>query len=112
MQELLVGTLGITSIAVGQPTNRPSPAIYVSLRQTGGTGAIWELIQTNGNWQTNVLAVSTNSAAFVLGVRSTDVLGSFATNGLDGGLYSLSYTNGVWNQRSEERRVGEECGSG
>lgn len=96
--QLSVGGMGITSIAVGQPTNRPSPAIYVGLRQTGGTGAIWELIQTNGNWQTNVLAVSTNSAAFVLGVRSTDVLGSFATNGLDGGLYSLAYTNGVWNQ--------------
>ncbi len=96
--QLPVGAMGITSIAVGQPTNRPSPAIYVGLRQTGGTGAIWELIQTNGNWQTNVLAVSTNSAAFVLGVRSTDVLGSFATNGLDGGLYSLAYTNGVWNQ--------------
>jgi YD repeat-containing protein len=96
--QLPVGAMGITSIAVGQPTNRPLPAIYVGLRQTGGIGAIWELIRTNGAWQTSVLAVSTNSAAFVLGVRSTDVLGSFATNGLDGGLYSLVYTNGVWNQ--------------
>jgi YD repeat-containing protein len=98
VQQLPVGALGITSIAVGQPTNRPSPAIYIGLRQTGGTGAIWELVQTNGLWQTNVLAVSTNSTAYVLGVRSTDVLGSFATNGLDGGLFSLTYASGVWNQ--------------
>jgi YD repeat-containing protein len=96
--QLPVGAMGITSIALGQPTNRPLPAIYIGLRQTGGTGAIWELMQTNGAWQTNVLAVSTNSAGYVLGVRSIDVLGSFATNGLDGGLYSLAYTNGVWNQ--------------
>ena len=99
-QQVMVGPLGITSIAVGQPTNRPAPAIYVGLRQTGGTGAIWELIQTNGHWQTNVLAVSTNEAAFVLGVRAADVLGSFATNGLDGALFSLAYSAGAWGQTS------------
>jgi YD repeat-containing protein len=96
--QLPVGAFGITSIAVGQPTNRPSPAIYIGLRQTAGTGAIWELFQTNGLWQTNVLAVSTNQAAYVLGVRSTDVLCSFATNGQDGALYSLAYSGGTWNQ--------------
>ncbi len=98
MQQLPVGAFGITSVAIGQPTNQPSPAIYVGLRQIGGTGAIWELFQTNGLWQTNVLAVSTNQAAYVLGVRSADVLCSFATNGLDSALYSLAYSNGVWNQ--------------
>ncbi len=97
-QQVWVGTLGITSVAVGQPANRPAPAIYVGLRQTGGAGAIWELMQTNGAWQTNVLALSTNEAAFVLGVRSGDVLGSFATNGLDGALFSLTSSNGVWSQ--------------
>jgi len=97
-QQVWVGALGITSIAVGQPANRPAPAIYVGVRQTGGAGAIWELMQTNGSWQTNVLALSTNEAAFVLGVRSGDVLGSFATNGLDGALFSLTRSNGVWSQ--------------
>jgi YD repeat-containing protein len=97
-QQISIGALGITSIAVGQPTNRPAPAIYVGLRQTGGSGAIWELSQTNGLWQTNVLIVSTNEAAYVLGVRSVDVLASFATNGLDSALYSLTYSNGIWNQ--------------
>ena len=98
LTQLPVGALGITSIAVGQPTNRPSPAIYVGLRQIGGAGAIWELLQTNGLWQTNVLAVSTNEAAYVLGVRSADVLGSFSTNGLNAALYSLCYSNGAWSQ--------------
>ena len=98
VQQLPVGPFGITSISIGQPTNRPSPAIYVGLRQTGGTGAIWELFQTNGLWQTNVLAVSTNEAAFVLAARSTDILCSFATNGLDGALFSLAYSNGLWSQ--------------
>jgi YD repeat-containing protein len=98
VQQLPVGPLGITSIAIGQPTNCPFPAIYVGLRHIGGTGAIWQLFQTNGLWQTNVLAVSTNEAAYVLGVRSADVLGSFSTNGLDAALYSLAFSGGAWNQ--------------
>lgn len=99
-QRVDVGSFGVTSIAIGQPTNRNPGSIYLGLRQTGGTGRILELVQTNGVWQTNVVAASTSQAAFVLGVRATnDVLASLANNGLDGALYSLAFTtNGnVWN---------------
>lgn len=100
-QRVDVGSVGITSIAIGQPTNRLETGIYMGLRQVGGNGHIVELTQSNGVWQmpTNVVAMSTNEAAFVLGVRGTnDLLGSFATNGLDGALFSLSITNAneIW----------------
>jgi YD repeat-containing protein len=98
-QQLPVGSFGITSISIGQPTNRPSTNIYIGLRQTGGQGQIWELFQNGGTWQTNLIAVSTNETAFVYGVRQNgDLLASFATNGLDGALFSLivANTNGVW----------------
>ncbi len=97
-QQVSVGSLGITSIAVGQPTNRPSPAIYIGLRQTGGTRAIWELVQTNGMWLSNVVAVSTDEAAFVFGVRSDDILATFATNGQDAALWSVAFGSGGWTQ--------------
>ncbi len=97
-QRIPIGAFGVTSISVGQPTNRPAPAIYAGLRQKGGTGEICEFLQTNGAWQTNILAFSTNEAAYVLGARSQDVLVSISTNGLNGVLFSLAYSNGIWNQ--------------
>ncbi len=100
VQQLPVGSFGVTSIAVGQPTNRPSPAIYVGLRGTNGNGQIMEFMNNGGIWQSNVIASSTNPAAFVIGVRANnDLLASLsATNGQDGALYSFVYSNPVWNQ--------------
>ena len=97
-KQLSVGSLGITSMAIGSTSNRPGSAIYIGLRQPGGFGAVWELSQTSGLWHTNVVAVSTNEAAFVIGVRAADVLVSVATNGVDGGLWSMSFTEG-WRPR-------------
>jgi YD repeat-containing protein len=97
-QQVSVGPCGITSIAVGQPTNRPGVGIYVGLREPNGSGQVMEFTNNAGIWQSNVVAVSTN-AAFVLGVRTNyDLLASVATNGLDGALYSLVYSNGAWSQ--------------
>ncbi len=98
VQRLDIGAFGVTSLAIGQPANRPAPAIYAGLRQSGGTGQILELMNVAGVWQTNVLATSTNSAAFVLGVRSNlDLLASYApSDGIDGGLYSIAYSTN-WN---------------
>jgi YD repeat-containing protein len=98
VQKLDIGAFGVTSLGIGQPANRPAPAIYAGLRQTGGTGKILELMNVAGVWQTNVLATSTNTAAFVLGVRSNlDLLASYApSNGIDGGLYSIAYSTN-WN---------------
>lgn len=99
-QQISVGSYGITSIAVGQPTNRPSAGIYVGLRGTNGSGQIMEFASNGGIWQSNVIAVSTNPAAFVIGVRAgNDLLASLSpTNGTDGALYSFIYSDLVWNQ--------------
>ncbi|HWN96650.1 MAG TPA: C-type lectin domain-containing protein [Methylomirabilota bacterium] len=97
-QRVDVGSFGITSIAVGQPTNRPSAGIYVGLRGTNGTGQVMEFSGGGGNWQSNVVTVSTNDVADVLGVRAnTEVLASFSTNGIDGGLFALSFSGSNWN---------------
>ena len=97
-QRVDIGPFGITSVAVGQVANRSGPGIYVGLRQKGGNGRIVELMNMYGTWQTNLVANSTNEAAFVIGVREKDVLGSLgSTNSPDGTVVSFfSGTNG-WN---------------
>ena len=64
-QQISVGSYGITSIAVGQPTNRQSAGIYVGLRGANGSGQIMEFISNAGIWQSNLVTVSSNEAAFV-----------------------------------------------
>lgn len=95
-QRVNVGSFGITSIAVGQATNRPKSGIYVGLRGRIG-GQVMEFTATCGGWQSNVVAISTNPATFVEGLRAgNDVLASLsATNGPDGALWSLTWSNGV-----------------
>lgn len=95
-QRVDVGSFGITSVAVGQPTNRPVAGIYVGLRgTTNGSGRVMEYARAGGVWQSNVVALSTNQAAFVLGVRGPDVLVSLATTNAPDG--SLSVVNFVTN---------------
>ncbi len=98
-QRVGVGSCGITSIAIGQPTNRPAIAIYLGLRQPGSNGWVAELSQVGGTWQlpTNAVVTSTDEAAFVLGIRNTgDLLANYSADGLDGALFSLAFSNGVW----------------
>ena len=91
-QRVDIGSFGVTSLAIGQVTNRPGPAIYAGLRQAGGTGRIVELLNSGGVWQTNMVATSINEAGFVLGVRGRDLLVSLATtNAADGSLSSLTF---------------------
>lgn len=93
-QRVDVGVFGVTSIAVGQLTNRPSAGIYVGLRgPTNGSGRVMEFTGNGGLWQSNLVARSTNQAAFVLGVRGPDVLVSLATtNAPDGSLSAVNFT--------------------
>ncbi len=93
-QRVDVGSFGITSIAVGQVTNRPSAAIYVGLRgTTNGSGRVMEFTSNGGFWQSNMVALSTNQAAFVLGVRGSDILISLATsNSPDGSLSAANFS--------------------
>jgi YD repeat-containing protein len=93
-QRVDVGSYGVTSIAVGQPSNRPNAAIYVGLRQTGGLGKLAEFVSTGGQWISSTIANSAHDAAFVLGVRAgQDVVASQAgTNGPPGSAYSLGFT--------------------
>ena len=98
-QRVDVGSFGITSITVGQPTNRPSAGIYAGLRgTTNGSGRVIEFTSSGGLWQSNLVALSTNQAAFVLGVRGgNDLLASYApTNGVEGGLHSLAFLTNIW----------------
>ncbi|MCW5554673.1 MAG: immunoglobulin domain-containing protein [Verrucomicrobiae bacterium] len=96
-QRVDVGAFGITSIAVGQVTNRPGPGIYVGLRgPTNGSGRVLEFLNTGGGWQSNVVAVATNEAAFVLGVRGQDVLVSVGTSNAPSGSLSSASFSGTW----------------
>lgn len=97
-QRVDVGAFGITSIAVGQVTNRPGPGIYVGLRgTTNGSGRVMELLNTGGVWQSNVVALATNEAAFVLGVRGRDVLVSAATSTFADGSMQVAGFSTNWN---------------
>lgn len=94
---VLVGEFGVTSLAIGQPTNREVPAIYAGLRSATSTGGVMEVRQFGGTWQTNMIAHSTNASAQVLGVRSgRDVQVSLAAANAPGdALYGMDYTT-VW----------------
>jgi YD repeat-containing protein len=96
-QKLNIGNFGVTSIAIGQLLNRPAPAIYAGLRQTGGQGRIREFMLQSGTWITNDIIVSSNEAAFVISVRpNADLLASVSTNGASSPLCSLQFTSNVW----------------
>ena len=97
-QRVDVGSFGITSLAVGQLSNRPTAAIYVGLRgMTNGSGRVMEFTSTGGNWQSNIVFLSTNESAFVLGARGQDLLVSLAmTNAPEGSLSAISFSN-EWN---------------
>jgi len=98
-QRVDVGPFGVTSLAIGQLTNRPAPAIYAGLRgTTNGSGRIVELIKVGGMWQTNVVATSTTNAAFVLGVQQdVGVVASYAVTNLAGfPLFRYSFAFGSW----------------
>jgi hypothetical protein len=112
-QQVNIGSQGVTSIAIGQPSNTLSSAIYVGLRQSNGTGSVAQVVMAGTNWVMNTIATSTNDAAFVLGVRSTnDLLVSVAaTNAPDGSLFSLSYfTN--WNLQLVNTNISTHQGLG
>lgn len=97
-QRVDVGPFGITSIAVGQPTNRPVAGIYVGLRGTNGISQVMEFTDSSGGWLSNLVAISTNEPAFVGGIRQNgDLLAHLAANGLAGALWSLTYSNASWN---------------
>ncbi len=97
-QRVDLGPFGVTSLAVGQVTNRPGSAIYAGLREPGGRGRIVELIKVGGTWQTNVVATSTNEAAFAIGVLDGyGLLATFASTNGSGQLFSLTASNSHWN---------------
>jgi YD repeat-containing protein len=93
-QRVDVGPFGVTSIAVGQASNRPSAAIYVGLREAGGFGRMVEIVSTAGEWTANPITTSVYDAAFILGVRpGQNVVASQAgTNGPPGSPCSLGFT--------------------
>ena len=97
-QRVDVGSFGVTSIAVGQMTNRPVPAIYAGLRgTTNGSGRVMEFANSGGIWQSNLVVLSTNKTAFVLGLRGQDLLVSCGTTiAPDGSLSAASFLTN-WN---------------
>ena len=94
-----VGSFGVTSVAIGQVRNRPSPAIYLGFRNPGSTGGVME-VRANGaiGWLTNTIAWSTNDMAQVLGVDTTGgVLAHMSrTNTTSNALVALAYDGAAW----------------
>jgi len=98
-QAVSIGKVGVTSIAIGQPTNTVGMAIYLGTRSAGGTGTVMQVMLGTNGWQVVSLSVgNTSQVAYVLGVRpNNDVLASLSTtNALDQSLYSLTASNGTW----------------
>lgn len=98
-QQVAVGPVGITSLAIGQPTNRTQAAIYAGTRDPGGAAGFDEIVWSNGTWQ--VYPVPTGSSGQVgrvLGVRpARDLTVECPLVGTPGlGLKSLSITGGLW----------------
>ena len=108
-QRVDVGSVGITSIAIGQPSNCTATAIYIGTRQARGTGMIMQVSMTAGGWQTSALSVgNTGEVAYVLGVRQGygDVLAELAVAGSPSGqLVSLSLSNGTWMSQVVDTRT-------
>ncbi len=102
-QTVAVGTVGVTSIAIGQVNNSPSPAIYIGTRSPNGTGTVMEVKNVGGVWQANSLSLgNTSQVAYVLGVRSdNDILAHLSpTNAPNQSLFSLVLSDVAWNARS------------
>ncbi|MDZ4199187.1 MAG: hypothetical protein U1E27_07880 [Kiritimatiellia bacterium] len=96
-QRVDVGVFGITSIAIGQPTNAASPAIFLGTRQTAGPGEIVRVRQTGSTWAVESIATSSNGTTYVLGVRpGQDVLVSLATTTATNALSSLTHDGTAW----------------
>lgn len=96
-QRVDVGSFGITSVSIGQVTNRSGVAIYVGLRSFGGTGRISEFLNVGGVWQSNAVVNSTNGSAFVLGCRDARLLGRLAsTNAPEGALLGFQWIGTNW----------------
>jgi len=100
-EQINVGSVGVSSIAVGNPGNRPLPCVYVGTRSVNGRGSIMEFQDVFGRWVSNVVAISTGAVAHVLGVREGSALvASLAPAlGTGDGLYSLMYSNASWTAR-------------
>lgn len=93
-----VGTVGVTSIAIGQISNVSAQSIYIGTRQEGGTGTVIQIVNTTNGWVTRTIAYSPNAAACVLGVRADkDLIVTLAHNGHETSLVSLvPTTSGAW----------------
>lgn len=108
-QEVNLGQCDVTSLCIGQITNRPQPAVYAGVRYADGTGAIEELTDNGTNWASNAIIESVNGPAYVWGIRDTGDL--FATlyprSGNGGEIYSVAFNNGVWGLRMLDTNASE-----
>jgi hypothetical protein len=98
-QRVDIGSVGVTSIAIGQPSNTVSAAIYIGTRNPVGTGTVMQVQSVAGVWQTNALSIgNTGRVAYVLGVRSNaDILVHLSpTNAPDQSLNSLTFVTNAW----------------
>ncbi len=65
-----VGTVGVTSLAISKATTTTPAAIYFGTRAASGSfGQVRKLTKVAGVWQSTTLATSTDTTAFVSGVR-------------------------------------------
>ena len=60
-QVVEIGTVGITSIAVGQPADTSEAAVYLGLRTVGDSNVIMRLHQNAGTWEKTPILASTRA---------------------------------------------------
>jgi len=95
--KVFIGSVGVTSIAVGQLTGSSTPAIYLGLRELSGSGSVVEVKSAGNIWSTNLLTVSA-SPAYLSGFDSSGQLLATISpiHGPTNSLYALVATNGGW----------------
>lgn len=55
-EDVAIGSYGVTSIGIGQPTNTARAAIYLGLRNIGGTGVVMQVMRLSNGWDKTMIA--------------------------------------------------------
>ncbi len=100
-QVVEIGSYGVTSIDIGQPSNTASAAIYLGLRDAADTNVVMQVKSVSNSWEKTMIAQSaTNgspSVGYVLGVRDEDVIAQLDQDGHPSQcLFSLVQSNNHW----------------
>lgn len=98
-QTVNVGSIGITSLAIGQVASNLSPAVYFGSRVATDTGTVWQATVTSNVWSlTNLSLGSTGKVVHVLGLSTEPRLYFQASviSNLPGSLFKATFEESNW----------------